>query len=190
MSTLTFAPASASKMRAAAPGVSGTPVRRDARLRDGVRDGCDEWLLHGFLLGDDNGTGLGVERGPAVDPHAVVARVLDRAQLQHAGSGGRHLEHLLEGDGVELAGVRHDPRVGGEDARDVGVDLADLGAQRRRDGDRARVRAAAAERRHVLARSATRPGSRRRARSGPRRAPLGCDRRARRGSAPWCGTRR
>ena len=58
---------------------------------------------------------------------------------------------------VELARVGHDPRVGRVDAGDVGVDLADLGAERGGDGDRARVRAAAAERRDVAARCCETP---------------------------------
>ena len=43
----------------------------------------------------------------------------------------------------------HDPRVGREDAAHVRVDLAVVGAERRRQRDRGRVRAAAAERRHL-----------------------------------------
>ena len=50
----------------------------------------------------------------------------------------------------ELAGVGDDPRVGAEHAGDVGVDLADLGADGGGERDRGRVRAAAAERRDVL----------------------------------------
>ena len=65
--------------------------------------------------------------------------------------GGGHLEHLLEADHRQLARVRHDPRVGGEHAGDVGVDLAHLGVDRRRQRDRGGVRAAAAERGHVAA---------------------------------------
>ena len=48
--------------------------------------------------------------------------------MQHLGAGGRHLEHLLVGDARQPAGRRDDPRVGGEDAVDVGVDLAHVGA--------------------------------------------------------------
>ena len=117
--------------------------------------------------------------------HAVVAGVLHRAQLQHAGAGGRHLEHLLERDHGQLARVGHDPRVGAEHAGDVGVDLAHVGAQRRRQRHRGGVRPAAAERGHVRRRW-TRPGSRPPARSCPRRARRGCGPRARRGCAPWC----
>ena len=61
----------------------------------------------------------------------MVARVLDRAQLQHLRARGRHLQHLLEGDDRQLARVGDDARVGAVDARDVGVDLADVGARAR-----------------------------------------------------------
>ena len=52
---------------------------------------------------------------------------------------------------AQLARIGHDPRVGREHARDVGVDFAHLGAERRGDRHGARVRAAAAERGHVFA---------------------------------------
>ena len=48
----------------------------------------------------------------------------------------------------ELAGLGDDARVGGEDAGDVRVDLA-RGAEGGGEGDGGRIRAAAAERRHV-----------------------------------------
>ena len=63
-----------------------------------------------------------------MDADAMVARVLDRAQLQHARARGGHLEHLLEGDDSQLARVGDDARVGAEHARDIGVDLAHLRA--------------------------------------------------------------
>ena len=47
------------------------------------------------------------------------------------------------------AAPRHDARIGGVDAVDVAADLAVLGAERRRERDRGRVRAAAAERRDL-----------------------------------------
>jgi hypothetical protein len=46
----------------------------------------------------------------------------------------------------------HDPRVGGEDAVDVGVDLADVGLQRGGERHGGRVGTAAAERGDVLRR--------------------------------------
>ena len=47
--------------------------------------------------------------------------------------------------------VRHDPRVGGEHAVHVGVDLADVRLERGGQRDRGGVRAAAAQRGDVLA---------------------------------------
>ena len=79
-----------------------------------------------------------------------AAGVLDAPQHEHLRPGGGELEHLLVGDGVEPLGVRDDPRVGGEDAVDVGVDLADVGPQGGGDGDGGGVGAAAAERGDVL----------------------------------------
>ena len=128
----------------------GHALDRDPGLLGRMRDGGDERLFHGLLFSDHHGTRLIGEARSAVDPNPVVAGVLDGAQLQDAGAGGRHLEHLLERHDGQLAGVGDDPRVGAEDARDVGVDLADLGADRRRERDRGGVRAAAAERRDVL----------------------------------------
>ena len=61
----------------------------------------------------------------------MVAGELDAAQRQHLAAGAGHLEHLVEVDVGQLAGLRHDARVGGEHAGDVGVDLAAVGAERR-----------------------------------------------------------
>ena len=72
--------------------------------------------------------------------NVVAARVLDAPQHQDLGTGGRHLEHLLERDGVQPAGVGHDAGVGGEDAVDVGVDLADISTEGGSQGDGGRVR--------------------------------------------------
>ena len=85
-----------------------------------------------------------------MDRHVVAARVLDAPQVQDLGARRRHLEHLLGGDAVELAGGRDDARVGGEDTVDVGVDLADVGAERGGQRDRGGVGGAAAQRGDVL----------------------------------------
>ena len=81
---------------------------------------------------------------------------------------GRHLEHLLERD--DAAACARPGTMRGSALNtpgDVGVDLAHVGAQRRRQRHRGGVRAAAAERRHVERVRARRPGSRPRARSCP-----------------------
>jgi hypothetical protein len=66
--------------------------------------------------------------------------------LQHLGAEAGHFQHFLEGDGVQLAGFRHDARVGGVDAVDIGVDLAFVGFQRGGEGDAGGVGTAATQR--------------------------------------------
>ena len=85
-----------------------------------------------------------------MDRHVVAAGVLDAPQVQDLGAAGCHLQHLLVGDARDLAGVGHDARVGGEDAVDVGVDLAHVGIERRGERDGGGVGAAATERGDVL----------------------------------------
>ena len=154
MSRLTSTAASASKMRAASPTLSGTPTTVIlASLRSWATPAMMACSMGGSSVlgvGDDPGALLLGEGRADVDRHAVAAGVLDAPQVQDLGAGRRHLEHLLGGDPVELARGRHDPRVGGEDAVDVAVDLADLGAERGGEGDRGGVGGAAAERGDVL----------------------------------------
>ena len=64
----------------------------------GVRDGCDHRLFQSLVLAEHEGTRAALDRAAAVDADAVVARVLDRAQLEDAGARRRHLEHLVERD--------------------------------------------------------------------------------------------
>ena len=85
-----------------------------------------------------------------MDADSMVTGKLDRAQHQYLGAARGQLEHLLVGDGVELARVRDQAWVGGEDALDVGVDLASVGVERGGERDGGRVRAAPAERRHLV----------------------------------------
>ena len=85
-----------------------------------------------------------------MDGDAVTAGVLDASQVEDLRPGRRHLEHLLVGDAVELAGRGDDARVGGEDAVDVAVDLAHLGAEGRGERDGGGVGRATAERGDVL----------------------------------------
>ena len=83
--------------------------------------------------------------------NVIAAGVFHTAQHQHLGPARGQLEHFLERDGVQPLGVGHDARVGGEDAVDIGVDLADVGVQRGSQRDGGGVRPAAAQRRDVLA---------------------------------------
>ena len=130
-----------------------------------------------------------VERRQHLHAHMMVHRQLDRARLQDLGALRRHLEHLLVGDLVDLARLLDDPRIGRVDAVDVGVDVAAVGLERRRQRHRRGVRAAAAERRDAAV-AATGPGSP--ARSAPRPPPCAapCRRSRCRRCAPWRGRRR
>lgn len=82
--------------------------------------------------------------------HVLATGVLDAAQVQHLRARGGRLEHLLVRDGRDAAGSGNDSRVGGEDAVDVGVDLAEIGAQGRGESHGRRVGGAPAQGRHVL----------------------------------------
>ena len=113
-----------------------------------MRDSGQDGVFHGYVLdrSDNDGAWFVRVRRPDVHRNVVAACVFHAAQHQHLGAAGRHLEHLFEGDRVELAGVVHDPGIRAENAVHIGVDLADVGVQRRGQGDRGGVRAAAAQR--------------------------------------------
>ena len=83
-----------------------------------------------------------------MDRNLAAPCELDRSQHQDPCAGRRHLQHLLVRHLRQLARLRHDPGVGGEDARDVRVDLARR-AEGRRQGDGGRVGPPPAERGHV-----------------------------------------
>src|SRR5262249_60293752 len=65
--------------------------------------------------------------GPDMNGDAVPPGVLHAAQLQDLRARRRHFEHFLVLDRRDPPGGRHDPRVGGEDAVPIGVDLANVG---------------------------------------------------------------
>ena len=98
----------------------------------------------------DPGPGLVAQGVPNVDLDAVPSSVLHAPELEDPRAGGRELEHLLVGDVVDLAGLGVRSGVGGEDAVDVGVDLAHVGAEGGGHRDGGGVRAPAAERRDVV----------------------------------------
>ena len=70
-----------------------------------------------------------------MDGHRVELGDLDRPRVHDACTDRGQLEHLVVLDVAQLARRLHHPGVGGEDAVDVGVDLARLCAQRRGQGD-------------------------------------------------------
>ena len=111
-------------------------------------------LLHDILLVADQRAELRVagivERRAHIGLDLVHHRHFDRTHLQDLGPERGHLEHFLERHLVEPPRLRHDARIGGVDAVDVGVDVAAVGVKRRGQRHRRSVRAAAAERRHAV----------------------------------------
>ena len=146
VSTLTMRSARARNSRAAMPGLVGDAGDGHLRLRGVVGDGGDDGLFHGRILLDDPGAGLPGEAGTDVQRHVVVAGELHRAQGQDPPAAGGDVEHLLEADPGQAAGLGHDARVGAEDAGHVGVDLAGVRAERGGQGDGGGVGAAPPER--------------------------------------------
>ena len=68
----------------------------------------------------------------------------------HFGAGGGQFQHFLVADGRQFAGLAGSARVGGVDARDISVNVAAVGLQRRRQGYRRGVRPAAPQGGNVL----------------------------------------
>ena len=85
-----------------------------------------------------------------MDRDAEAAGVLDGAQVEDLGAVGGHLEGLLAGDGLDAAGGGDDARVRGEQAVNVGVDLADVGVEGGGQRDGGGVGAAASQGGDVL----------------------------------------
>ena len=167
MSTLMPASASGSKTRSRDARPVGHLDQRDLGDVPVVGEAADlVALLHERVLLDER-AGRVLERAEDLDDDVVDPAQLDGAGLHDLGALLGQLEHLLVADDGELAGVRHEARVGGVDAADVGEDLAAVGAEGGGQRDGGRVAAAATERRDLAASSTARPrrsgpGSRRR----------------------------
>src|SRR5207244_11957184 len=82
-------------------------------------------VFHRKLI-DDHRTDAVAEARAHVDRHVVQLADLDRSWMDDAGSDSCELEHFVVLDVAELARGFHNPWVRGEDAVDVGVDLACL----------------------------------------------------------------
>ena len=134
MSTLTFGVGERGEDAARrCPGWSGTPSERHARLVGGVGDGGDQRSFHGLFLADDKGTGVLAEArtGTWMRTPWLRAYSTERSCSTRAPEAAISSISSKRDDG-QLARVGHDPRVGAEDAGDVGVDLAHLGVHARR----------------------------------------------------------
>ena len=155
MSTLMLASASGPKIAAATPGLSGTwrsEICASSLEKAMPVTTCCSTISSSSQISVPGGVPCGsmssglskLERTKM--RHLVHHAELDRAHLQHLGAERGQLQHFLEGDLVEALRARHDARVGGVDAVDVGVDVAAVGLDRGGDRHRRGVGAAAAER--------------------------------------------
>src|SRR5207302_7588474 len=123
----------------------------DGDLRDVclLRDSAHSLaIFHGYVS-DDHRTDAIAEARPDVDRHAVQLADLHRAGMHHARAARGQLEHLVVLDVGQLPSRLHDARVRGEDAVDVGVDLAGFRTQRGGKRDRGGVRPSPTERRDL-----------------------------------------
>src|SRR5690606_12468717 len=90
-------------------------------------------LFHiNLIINRNQGPRTLLETGQNAQRHIVLAGEFHRTNLQHLGTEAGHFQHFLEGDGVEATGLVDHARVGGIDTVDIGVDLALIGLQRRR----------------------------------------------------------
>ena len=130
MSTLTFAAASGSNKAADTPGRSGTPSTVTLASLTSV---TTPEMIGSSIAGSSKvthvpGSQVKLER-TWMGTLWLRANSTERSASTLAPGAG-HLEHLVEVDPGELAGLRHDARVGREHAGHVGVDLARVGAER------------------------------------------------------------
>ena len=73
--------------------------------------------------------------------HAVVAGDLHRAGMEHGGPQAGQLQHFVAAHRLHQLGIAHLARIGGEHPGDIGVDLAGIGRQGRRQRHGRGVRA-------------------------------------------------
>ena len=143
------------------------PVRDAAQgdlgLIAGVRDAGDNFFFHDLVLIHHQRAGqvlaqyIGIVLKAAehLNAHAFVHRQFDTAGLQHFRTDRGQLQHFLIGDLPQFAGFRHDPRVRRIDAIDIGIDVAAIRLQRRRQRHGRGIRPAAAECRDPIVRGQT-----------------------------------
>jgi len=145
MSTLTLASASGPKIAAATPGLSCK--RRSEIWASSFEKAmpvttCCSTISSSPQMSVPGGSLCGSMSSGFSKLERTKIRTLctmpssDRAHLHDLGAERGELEHFLVGDLGQPARARHDARVGGVDAVDVGVDVAALGSNRGRDRDR------------------------------------------------------
>ena len=76
----------------------------------------------------------------------IFASKLHSPQLKNLGTLAGHFQHLFKGNPIQAARILNHPGVGGVDTVHIGINLALIGFQSRRQGHRRGIRAATAER--------------------------------------------
>ncbi len=103
----------------------------------------NQFLLHDFILIDNERARFVGEARQHLNAHLFLHRQLDRAGLQHLGTHRCQLQHFLIGNFAQLAGARHDAGIGGEHALHIGVDVTPIGLQGGGNRDCRGIRSAA-----------------------------------------------
>ena len=130
--------------RVAGARLVGCPFECDPGLVFGESDATHR-PLHRLVCRVDQRAWDVLETRPHHHLHAELLGKLDRPRVHHAGPEARQFEHLVVGNRAQPPGLRQHPRVGGVDPVHVGVDLAEIGVEHRRERDGRGVGAAAAE---------------------------------------------
>ena len=138
--------ASALKMRAATPGLSGTADERDFGLVLVERDAANDDVFHAFGFFFHNGSWVVVQAGADFKHDAKFFGKFHRARLHHLGAEAGEFEHFVVGNFRKLPRARHDARIGGVNAIHVRVNLAKVRLQRGGQRNGRQIRTAAAQR--------------------------------------------
>ena len=109
-------------------------------------DASDDDMFHvgGFFFHD--GSGVVIKAGSDFKGDAEFLGEFNRSALHDFGARAGKLKHFVIGYLLEFFGSMEDAGVGGVDAVDVGVDLAEVGADGGGDGNGGKVGAAAPKR--------------------------------------------
>lgn len=96
-----------------------------------LRNTFDEHLFHvNDLL--DYRSGLPRQAGKHLKIHVIFFCHLHAAGMKHLSSQAGQLQHLIEGNDIQLPGVGNDAGVGSIDTVHIGIDLAEIRVEHRR----------------------------------------------------------
>src|SRR5882724_11196730 len=110
------------------------------------RDAANDDVLHVFGFFFHNGSWVIVQAGTDFKDDAEFLGEFHRARLHDLGAEAGEFEHFIVGNLVELARAGHDARVGGINAVNVRVYLAQVGLERGGERDGRQIGSAPAQR--------------------------------------------